>query len=262
MKNKYYKALRPDMKSFRDGETEWKIGQPVTVEGAEEGGACGVGLHLAKSEWSAKGVSFPMRLFEAEPLSPILGEDKHKIRVASAKIVKEIKPVWLQQMNRFMAEIERIDWYSCKGPMDENWKVYDTRFAARVAAGDAAWDAARDAARNATWDAARCSARDATWDAARCSARDATWDATFNAAFNAARDATWDITMGMARDAARDTTWDAARDASLIAMCIITRDLPGGEKRYRYARKWWQVWKRGYCLLYDINGTFYVYRRP
>ncbi len=98
--------------------------------------------------------------------------------------------------------------------------------AARVAAGDAAWDAARGAA----WDAARVAARDAARVAARVAARgaarDAAWDAARGAAGNAARVAARDAAGGAARGAAGDAArvaawgaawgvaWDAAGDAA------------------------------------------------
>jgi hypothetical protein len=102
--------------------------------------------------------------------------------------------------------------------------------AARVAAGDAAWDAARAAARAAAWDAASDAARDAAgaaaraaaWDAAGAAAWDAAWDAARDAAGDAAGDAAWAAARAAAWDAAGDAAgdaawaaaWDAARDAA------------------------------------------------
>jgi hypothetical protein len=64
---------------------------------------------------------------------------------------------------------------------EDNWNEVATRYraldyAARDAAGYAAWDAARAAARDAAWDAAWSAARDATWGAAWDAARAATYE--------------------------------------------------------------------------------------
>jgi len=58
-----------------------------------------------------------------------------------------------------------------------------------------------------------------------------------------------------ARDAARDAAWDAA----LVARCYLA--FPAST-HYKYALSRWAIWEAGYGLLCDIEGTFFVYKKP
>ena len=71
----------------------------------------------------------------------------------------------------------------------------------------------------------------------------------------------WKIFYGDTWDAARDAAWDAARDAALVSSIIITSDLEfkDCEKHRKYAQARWEVWKKGYGVVFDVNGVLYVY---
>jgi hypothetical protein len=141
----------------------------------------------------------------------------------------------------FVTTIKDVPWFSGKGKALKAWKVFDTR--------DAAGDAAGAAARASAWASA--------WDAAR----DAAWDAARAAAGAAAGDAAWAAAWASAWAAARDAAGDAAGDAALLSRCIIVADKL--DKKYMdHARARWSVWQKGYGLLCDVNGVFYVYRKP
>jgi len=73
----------------------------------------------------------------------------------------------------------------------------------------------------------------------------------------AARDAAW----AAARDAARAAAGDAAWDAALLSRCLVVSDLID-PKHLAHARARWDVWRRGYGLLCDVDGVMYVYRKP
>ena len=88
-------------------------------------------------------------------------------------------------------------------------------YAARDAAGYAAWAAAGDVA----WDAVWYAARDAAGYAARDAARDAVWDAVWYAA----RDAVW--------DAARDALLPTVETLQASAVDLLDRMLACGEHR-------------------------------
>jgi hypothetical protein len=137
----------------------------------------------------------------------------------------------------FVATIKDVPFFSGKGKILKAWKVFDTRAAAYAAACAAADDAAYDAAYAAAYDAA--------YDAARAAA--------YAAACAAAYDA--------ARAAAYDAAYDAARAASLLARCIVVADKLG-KKYMEHAKARWSVWQKGYGLLCDVGGVFYVYRKP
>jgi len=80
--------------------------------------------------------------------------------------------------------------------------------------------------------------RDAAWDAARGAARDAAW--------------------GAARGAARD----AARDAELKVQTDFICDGLDIDQRHRdHAEARWNVWRKGYGLLCDVDGVLYVYEK-
>jgi hypothetical protein len=92
-----------------------------------------------------------------------------------------------------------------------------------------------------------------------------TRDAAYDAARDAADDAAYDAARAAARAAAYAAAYDAARDASgdaaLLARCIVVADKL--DKKYmEHAKARWSVWQKGYGLLCDVGGVFYVYRKP
>jgi hypothetical protein len=144
-------------------------------------------------------------------------------------------------LDKFLASIPKVKYFQQHKPIKPEWKIYYSKD--RAAAGDVARAAAWDAARAAAGDAARAAAGDAAWDAARAAAGDV------------ARAADWDAVGAAAGDAA----WDAAWDAALQARIIICKGLKLDKKHIDHAKARWDVWKRGYGLYCDVNGTLYVY---
>lgn len=53
----------------------------------------------------------------------------------------------------------------------------------------------------------------------------------------------------------------AVFDAALLAGYIMMEgvDFPDKEKYFEHAKRRWDVWKKGYALLCDVDGTLYVY---
>jgi hypothetical protein len=152
---KYYKCLRLNRASWHDEKFVWPLRKSIEVKEATRGKPCGVGLHLAKSINDVfQYGGFPALVFEAKPLSPILGEDETKIRVAKARLVKDVTPDYVLAVNKFLATIPKINWFKNHRPPKPEWKMFDTRNSAYNAAYDAARAAASDAARNAAYDAA------------------------------------------------------------------------------------------------------------
>jgi hypothetical protein len=226
MTQDYYKLVRPDYTSFHDANFKWPVKGVVEVQDAELNGPCGKGLHLALSvKDGLQYARFPFRILRVRPLSPVLGKDGTKIRVAKAESLGELPlPAWAvrteRKIEKIREEVKTIPWY--KGTdekkakrlirshlkllvpfgfkLDFEIEIVTARAAARAAARDAARGAAWGAARDAAWAAAR--------DAAGAAARDAAWDAAWDAAGAAARDAAW----GAARDAARDAAWETVSD--------------------------------------------------
>ena len=246
---KLYKAMNPDLTSFRDGTTAWKLGEWMPeIENASEDEPCGTGYHLGTSPHNAfVGGRFPARLFVADGRDQY-GCDPKKARFRSARIVRELHPRWLREMNALIRGMPDIPWLKPQGDPLPDWRVFETRSAAR----DAAGAAAREAAWEAAWDAARDAAGDAAWEAAM--------DAAMDAARDAARDAAGAVAMDAARAAAMAAAMDAARDAALESERIICGSrLAKPHADHILAR--WDVWRRGYGLLCDVGGTLYVHRR-
>lgn len=56
-------------------------------------------------------------------------------------------------------------------------------------------------------------------------------------------------------------TWDAINDATLMARLISVKDLDfkDKEKHINHAKARMEVWEKGYGLLCELNGVFYVY---
>ena len=176
MSTDYYKVVRPDLSSFHDHAFEWPLHGIVEVPGAVKGGPCGIGLHLAKS--INNGITyaqFPFRVLSVRPLSPILGEDDTKIRVARAETLGEIeKPRWVQNTEKciegLLAEMASIPWFKCTQPekakrlIREHFRLltsfgFNLKFKIEIIHDWAAvWDAVRDASKDDTWAA--------VWDAA------------------------------------------------------------------------------------------------
>ena len=259
MSKKYYKCLRLNRASWYDESFIWPAKSAVEVGGAQKGNPCGMGLHLAKSiDDSFRYGRFPSRIFEVKPLSPVLGEDDTKIRVAKARLMREVTPDYVRAVNQFLVSIPKIKWLKNHRPPKPEWKLFDTRNAAQDAAGhvanetqDEIWveTTARDAAFGAAWDQAEIAARhvamnaakDVAWEKAHVSAWDRVWDA--------------DVAENAARGTARGAAWDAA----LYAQMLICQDLDFEKQYINYIKVRWDVWKRGYGLLCDINDIFYVY---
>jgi len=204
----------------------------------------------------SQNAKFPCQVWEAEPMpgEKILGEDRFKIRVARARLVRRLRLPWIEGVNRLLREIKSVRWFARNKPPRKYWRMFEKRTAAR----DAARDAARGAAWGAAWDAARTAAKAAAWDAARTVTRDAARNAVWNAAWDAAWGAAWDASRGAARAAVGDAAWAAA----LLAGVMICRGLPLDRKHILHAQQRWEVWKRGYGLLCDVGGELFVYERP
>ena len=264
----YYKIL-VNGKSCHGGNYEWSLpdgDKPGEwTPKIEKVSKCKVGYHLTTKPY--KWYSWGCDCYEAEVRGMDYSVDD-KVVCHQARLMRKVDhPQWWNNAIEFVDSISDVKFF-VNQKADPSWKIHDTLTAAwnaalaavLTAARDAAWDAARDAAWDAARDAAWDAARDAAWDAAWNAARDAAWNAARNAAWNAARGAARGAAWDAARDAARDAAWDAARDAArdaaLVACAIIS------EVDTSYAMKRWDVWKRGYGLLEDVNGVFYVYRRP
>lgn len=156
----------------------------------------------------------------------------------------------VQGMRGFLAELKAIPWRKPDGSLHDGQggiRLYETRYAAR--------NAAMDAARNAAWDAAADAARNAAWYAAADAAMDAAWNAAWYAARNAAMDATWVAAWYAA-------STDAARNAALYAGVMYTcAGLGIEEKHIEHVQKRMDVWRHGYNVAYDANGVLYCYER-
>src|SRR3990167_9019922 len=90
-KQEFFKLVRKDYGSFHDPSFKWPICGIVEVKDASPDGACGRGLHLARSiKDGLPYAKFPFRILKVAPLGPVLGEDATKVRVAKAESLGEL----------------------------------------------------------------------------------------------------------------------------------------------------------------------------
>ena len=84
-----------------------------------------------------------------------------------------------------------------------------------------------------------------------------TWDTARSAALNAAQS----TAEGAAKHAALVAAEDAAWDAALYSEFIVVSDLEfkDKEKHQKHVEARWEVWRKGYGLLCDVDGVLYVY---
>ena len=232
---KLYKILQ-DGKSCHGGDLKWSLpksgkkGEWHEVTGSLD--LCKTGIHLTDDplKWYKPNATY----YEAEYEGEILWDDtKSKYVVRKCRLIREVphNAIWKELDTFITKDIKEVKFFKPQGKPLKEWKLFY----------GGTWDAARDAA----WDATRVAARDAAWNAARDAVRDAVW--------NAVRDA--------ARDATRDAAWDAAWDAELFSRFILVKDLKfkDKEKHQAHVNARWDVWKRGYGLLCDVDGVLYVY---
>lgn len=204
-----------------DGRGGWRPGDWHAVEPPIV--VCERGLHLTTdpTRWLAVGCA----VYAAEGA----GETDavaDKIACERARLLRpapEAIPAWWAGVESFVRdEIGSASWFRPTGGPEPSWTVYPGRSWA-AAARAAAWDAAAAAA---AWDAAAAAA----WDAAA-----AGWDAA-----RAAGDA-----------------------AEAAALCCVLRsvggDLPIARRHRDHAEARWAVWRRGYAMLFDLDGALHVW---
>jgi hypothetical protein len=276
MANKnFYKILSPDGQSVHGGSLRWDLpkckgrgwlpGDWHSVKPPIE--VCSRGLHLVTQSGLVEWYKPATQVFLAEGAG---AESRHaeKIAFERARLIRPVRPqypVYFQKAIKFIEqEIPQVPWFEPDGLPLPSWELY--RADSWDAAEDAAWavagDAAWDAARNAAW----AVAEDAAWAVARNAARTVAWNAAWDAARNAAWDAARNAARAVAEDAARavagNAAWDAARDAELMAIVHICHGLKLEKIHREHIRSRWQVWRKGYAVLCDVNGVLYVYAGP
>ncbi len=287
----FFKCVRNNYGSFHDESFKWPARGIVEVKDAYKNGPCGKGLHLAVTLQAAISYgAFPFRILKVKPLSPILGQDDTKIRVAKAKVMREIlSPDWTRKIERnikkIKLDVEVIPWF--KGADGEkakrlirshlkllipfgfktDWEIkilttWASAFAA-CPASVSAWAAACDSAVAAARDSARDSAvaRDSAWDTA--SAWDAVWDSAKDsvedsAVWARARDS---VAGALAKDFALVAAWNlalaAAWDSALAAAWdSATWDLLEEKNPFKPL---WECWKIGAWPIGFVGKKFLIY---
>ncbi len=159
------------------------------------------------------------------------------------------QPHW-RRVRRFINSIKIIPWCQPDGRPLKTWRLFS---AAPDATYGVAYDAAYAAASGGASHVARRAARDAARSVARHVARDAAYSAAYGATYAAASGMTHDA----AYYAARRVACDASRDAALYSAYLLAGKLDRQHASHIKAR--WRVWRKGYCLRCDVDGTLYVY---
>lgn len=168
-------------------------------------------------------------------------------------------------------EIPKVNFFKPDGKPRKEWKIFYGK----------TWDAARGAAlyaaQNAEWGAARHAALVAAqgaadevgwriewigaWVATWYAALDAAWDAVEYAADSTKSDREEDMARAAAWSSAQNFLSDAAWDAAIYSDFIIVSGLEFRDKakHKKHVEARWEVWRKGYGLLCDVDGVLYVY---
>lgn len=101
-------------------------------------------------------------------------------------------------------------------------------------------------------------ARSAAWSAAIEEARVAAWDRISDMAKAAVNDAMARLSLN---ESIERVVNDAKRDAKLMSVMKIVRDVNLKSRYFEHAEKRMEVWRKGYALLDDVNSMLYVYAK-
>ena len=169
-------------------------------------------------------------------------------------------------LGQLIDELKTLPYFQPDGNPDPDWLLVIGKnwTAARLAAADAAKAAAKAATPGESSDSAWDAARTAAWNAAKIAASDANrtpdWEAAWDRARDVTREAAWAAARVDAPDAAKAIPWDAAwHAADYAAICGICSDLSLPPEHFRTIERRIEVWRKGYALMSEVNGTLYVY---
>ena len=165
----------------------------------------------------------------------------------------------------FIAELRTLPYFQPDGKPDPDWILVLGKnwTVARIAAADAAKAAAKGGS-NGTSDSQWDAARTAAWNGARIAASDAgrneAWEKAWDLARDATREAVWTAARLAAPEAAWAVPWDAAwHIADYAAICVVCGDLDVLGQHFQTIERRIDVWRKGYALMAEVNGTLYVY---
>ena len=180
----YYKAVGPDGTSFYDRETFWKVGQVTYIDGVRGTALCQPGiLHASDAPGEVlQGGRWPCRLFEVEPVLPLVAREGHKVGAHAWRVTAELC-AWQafgpngQEVIALIDRARHLTRDDLRGCRD--W--YVNLNVARESAWYTAWCAAGSGARSAAWKVAADTARFAAWAAELLDGQDAVWYAVWYA---------------------------------------------------------------------------------
>lgn len=186
----YYKATRPDGKSFQSYEVSWAVGEVTkhpNIGTARSRTDAADYLSVSDSPTNCTGFSWPCRLFIVEPVGTSKPWQPHPIGMPNK---------WAARRWRV---VEEIPSHLALGPQGAQIAALRERAGMLTSAEGRRIRAARDAATGAAWyeawHAAWCSAQATARGASREAAWYAAWDATWVAAWYAARGAAWGLVV-------------------------------------------------------------------
>ncbi len=152
-------------------------------------------------------------------------------------------------------EIPKTKFFKPDGKPDKEWEIFY----------GSNWDLALESALAEAWRVTRGSAwlpewvleKKSLWDSAMSSASIYIWNATWGLERESARLVVRSAAKNSVYELAKDAVWDAV----LYSEYILVNDIQfeGKENGMAQANARWKVWQKGYGLLCDIDGVFYVY---
>ena len=239
-------------KSCHGGDFDWTDYLPTTdgpgkwTTPVEDVVVCNYGYHLTTDvmRWPKVG----MRVYEAEGTETdhVEGDKSAHSSVRLLRdVTAEVVPQYWRDVETFVACLPDVPWMQPQGDPDPAWRVFEARGDVRAALILSLHDSidtdrafAMDAVRSAAMSAGRRAARNEAIDTSQLSILDKDH-----------------LVSG-------DASLDACRSASLSASILVCPPGSVDQKHIDHINARWDVWKRGYGLLCDVDGVLYVYRRP
>jgi len=165
----------------------------------------------------------------------------------------------LREVDAFIKDVSKIKYFKPDGKPLSYWKVFRGKKIAQIAIEDLEHlqKKSRFAARDIEYNDSRMTHKDKLWNKTQVTAQAIISKTGRDKIIrNSASNIAWDKLRKM--KISKPIAEDASDDVELMQSVLLVRDKINPEY-LNYARKRMKVWQKGYGLLADVYGTFYVY---
>ncbi|TXH56791.1 MAG: hypothetical protein E6Q97_05710 [Desulfurellales bacterium] len=238
---------------------EWLPGYWQVIPNEQAIDVCRVGLHLTNDPARWLTIGCEVYLAAGRGDHQTLGDKTAWREARLLRPAPEMIPDWWRQHEQFVIGLKDIPWGRPDGNPNPEWVLFTAptldgaRAEARAAADKAAY--AREVIRDMAY-AMACAVAEAAADA-RDAVYEAACDFTFDAAYTAAA-----LAPAADRDVAFAAAYSAFHDAVLYtSVQHICGDLDIEQRHRDCVEARWEVWRKGYWLAGEVEGTLFVYSK-